>query len=109
LSFADAVVRGYEIHCGVSRGAAMDAPLCRLDDGRSDGVVSRDGQILATYLHGLFDHPEALRALLECAGVRNAEPLDIRTLRDASLERLADTVEAHLDTRALRALLGIAA
>lgn len=109
LSFADAAVRGYEIHCGVSRGAALDAPLCRLDDGRSDGVVSRDGQILATYLHGLFDHPDALRALLEWAGVRNTESLDIRTLRDASLERLADAVEAHLDTRALRALLGIAA
>ncbi|HEX5352763.1 MAG TPA: hypothetical protein VFW60_01655, partial [Rhodanobacteraceae bacterium] len=109
LAFTDAAVRGYEIHCGVSRGPALEMPACVLDDERPDGARSPDGQIFATYLHGLFDHSEALHALLGWAGVRDAAPVDIRSLRNASLERLADAVEAHLDTHALRALLGLAA
>ncbi|TAN05401.1 MAG: cobyric acid synthase [Rhodanobacteraceae bacterium] len=108
LAFADAVVRGYEIHCGVSRGPALAQPACRLEDGRRDGALSADGQILATYLHGLFDHPDALRALLEWAGLRAAAHFDIGALRDDSLERLADAVETHLDTGVLGELLGVA-
>ena len=105
LAFADAALRGYEIHCGVSRGTALHSPLCRLDDGRSDGAVSQDGQVIGTYLHGLFDHPDALRVLLAWAGLHDPAALDIDALREASLERLADAVEMHLDVRALRGLL----
>ena len=54
----------------------------------------------------MFDQPAALAALLAWAGVRAAAPLDIRAAREASLERLADLVEARLDTRRLRALTG---
>jgi adenosylcobyric acid synthase len=109
LAIGDAALRGYEIHCGVSRGAALEVPLCVLDDGRREGAISSDGQILASYLHGLFDEPAALSALLAWAGLHDARPFDIQTLREASLERLADAVEAHLDTRMLRGLLGVAA
>ncbi len=62
-----------------------------------DGAVSADGQILATYLHGLFDTPHACAALLEWAGLDGAEALDYPALREASLERLADTFAEHLD------------
>src|SRR5690606_32052073 len=61
---ADAPVRGYEIHMGVSRGAALERPLLRMADGRFEGACSPDGQILGSYVHGLFDTPEALAALL---------------------------------------------
>jgi adenosylcobyric acid synthase len=108
LAIADAAVTGYEIHCGVSRGAALGNPACVLDDGRNDGAAGCDGQILASHLHGLFDAPEALTALLAWAGLRDVRAVDIRALRELSLERLADAVEAHLDTRALRALTGCA-
>lgn len=107
LAFADAVVQGYEIHCGVSRGAALAHPFARLDDGRMDGARSADEQVIGTYLHGLFDHPQALSALLRWAGWRDATPLDVGALREASIERLADVVEAHLDTRLLEQVLGM--
>ena len=69
---------------------------------RPDGAVSDDGQILATYVHGLFDHPEAQAALLHWAGAGAAvSGVDLGALREASLERLADTVEAALDLSAL--------
>ena len=107
LTFADARVSGYEIHCGVSRGPALDVSFARLDDGRPDGARSTDGRVIGSYLHGLFDEPEALAALLRWAGLRDAVTLDVHALREASIERLADAVERHLDTRTLEQLLGM--
>lgn len=104
-----AEVHGYEIHCGVSRGPALDSPLVRLDDDRYDGACSADGQVAATYLHGVFDHPRALTALLHWAGLRDAASVDVHALREASIERLADAVEAHLDDAVLLRLLGMEA
>jgi adenosylcobyric acid synthase len=105
LAFVDAPVQGYEIHCGVSTGPALDSPATTLDDARSDGAISADGQVLGSYVHGLFDEPAALAALLDWAGLDGAEAVDLAALREASLERLADAIEAHLDTRTLLALL----
>ncbi|MFC0679886.1 cobyric acid synthase [Lysobacter korlensis] len=107
LSFegVEAPVRGYEIHCGVSEGPALARPFAYLAHGRADGACSADGRVLGTYLHGLFDDADALDALLRWAGLRDAQRLDMRALREASLERLADIVDAHLDTDALLRLL----
>ena len=89
-------VRGYEIHCGVSSGPALSRPSSLLDGKRSDGAISEDGSILATYLHGVFDDPQAQAALLRWAGLRDAEAIDVHALREASIERLADAIDAHL-------------
>ncbi len=100
-------ISGYEIHAGVSSGPALEQPAVRLDDGRCDGAVSTDGQILGTYLHGLFEGPEACAALLRWAGLEVAQTVDYHGLRERDIERLADLVETHLDTARLRALCGL--
>jgi adenosylcobyric acid synthase len=100
LAFAEALVTGYEIHMGESRGPALASPAVRLA-GRDDGALSADGQVLGTYLHGLFEMPEACAALLSWAGLERPVPLDYPALREANLDRLADAVEEHLDLRAL--------
>jgi adenosylcobyric acid synthase len=97
-------VHGYEIHHGRSRGPAFERPLLELD-GRPEGAVSEDGQVLGTYVHGLFDAPEALRTLLRHAGVSAPAPLDYEALLEASIDRLADTIEAHLDMPRILALM----
>lgn len=109
LAFADAEVQGYEIHCGVSRGSAMANPFAQLSDGCSDGAMSTDGHVAGSYLHGLFDHPQALSAVLQWAGLQRASAPDVRALREASIERLADAVEAHLNTAMLEQWLGMTA
>jgi adenosylcobyric acid synthase len=97
---------------GTTRGRALERPAVCLDEGqaggRADGAISGDGQILGTYCHGLFDHPEALAALLAWAGLREAQAVDFAARREADLERLADTVETALDWRRLNAALGAA-
>ncbi|SDS57092.1 cobyric acid synthase [Pseudomonas oryzae] len=108
LALEDAEVSGYEIHAGVSRGAGLERPAVRLDAGRCDGAISLDGQVLGTYLHGLFETPAACSALLRWAGLREVATPDYHALRERDIERLADLVEAHLDTARLRALCGLA-
>src|SRR5512135_1924799 len=48
LMLEDAPIAGYEIHAGVSTGAALHHPAAQLESG-ADGAISDDGQILATY------------------------------------------------------------
>lgn len=99
LAQGDAVVRGYEIHAGITTGPALARPAVMLtgpDGDRPDGATDADGQILVTYVHGLFDTPQALDALLRWAGLATSTQVDLDALREASLERLADAVEAAL-------------
>ena len=95
-AFADAVVSGYEIHMGVTQGVALDRPAFYVD-GRPEGAISADQQILGTYLHGLFDHPAACSALLRWAGLDSATTVDLAALRDVSLDRIADAAEPLLN------------
>lgn len=107
LVLEDAEVSGYEIHAGVTSGDALSHAAVRLDDGRSDGALSADGQILGTYLHGLFETPAACSALLRWAGLEDVQSVDYHALRERDIERLADLVENHLDTDLLRKLCGV--
>ena len=91
-----AQVTGYEIHMGLSVGPALLRPAIQFEDGRTDGALSEDGQILVSYLHGLFDDPEACKALLEWAGLSCANPMDYGALREASIDRTADAISENL-------------
>lgn len=107
LALEDAEVGGYEIHAGVTSGPALESPAVRLDDGRCDGALSADGQVMGTYLHGLFESPAACAALLRWAGLGEVQQLDYHALRERDIERLADQVEAYLDTQKLKSLCGL--
>ncbi len=102
---AQVPVHGYEIHAGISHGPALDRPLVRLNNGRHDGARSEDDQILATYLHGLFESAASLTALLAWGGLAQPQPLDHAALREAAIERLADACAAHLDLGHIEQLL----
>ena len=97
LTLDEAHVRGYEIHMGQSTGVALDRPALLLDDGRADGALSPDRQILGTYLHGLFEEPSACAALLRWAGLTAPLALDHARRREEMLDRLADAIESALD------------
>jgi adenosylcobyric acid synthase len=80
-------VDGYEIRQGRTTA----------DDGTEPLVVS-DGAVAGWYLHGMFEDPAVLEALL------GSRPT--RTLDD-TFELLADVVDEHIDTGVLRSLAGL--
>ncbi|WP_106477725.1 cobyric acid synthase [Phytohalomonas tamaricis] len=101
-------VSGYEIHVGESVGAALKRGVFALDDGRYDGALSEDEQILGTYIHGVFDQPQTLEALLKWAGVTEPQAFDYGRKREEEIERLADATAQALgeSMQLLRALTG---
>ncbi len=105
---------GYEIHCGESsltQGDLTQPMLIKhvadqpLPEAKLDGLLSNDQQILATYIHGLFDSPQACQLILGWAGLTNAQHIDINQIREQQLNRLADVLEAHLDMNTLKGLI----
>ena len=88
-AFAHATVSGYEIHMGETQASAGVEPAFCID-GKPEGVRSMDDLILGSYLHGMFDHPEACAALLRWAGLQNAKQIDMAQLREQSIDRIAD-------------------
>jgi len=104
LAFADAEVLGYEIHMGVSTGSALARPAHLIKD-QAEGAISADGQVAGSYIHGLFDHPQACAAWLQWAGVSTQVAYDYTQLREQSLDTLADSLRQHLNWKALAAYL----
>ncbi|MGX9461614.1 cobyric acid synthase [Shewanella sp. A14] len=105
---------GYEIHCGESSLTHSDVtqpilikqvaeeplPMTKLD-----GMVSDDQQILATYVHGLFDEPASCQLILQWAGLKSRQAININQIREQQLNRLADVLETHLDMNTLKGII----
>ncbi|CCQ09410.1 Cobyric acid synthase [Pseudoalteromonas luteoviolacea B = ATCC 29581] len=96
-------ITGYEIHAGRSFGQALEQPFLHFSNHplgfTQDGFITHDNQIAGTYLHGLFDVPEACTQILNWAkpGQWHANSFDLAQHREAQLERLADVCEQHLN------------
>ena len=106
LALDSAQVSGYEIHAGVTQGDALARPAVLLADG-PDGALSSDGQVMGTYLHGLFESQAACDALLAWAGLQQPQTQNYHQQRERSIERLADAVEEHLKLDLLMEILGL--
>lgn len=102
------VVRGYEIHLGVTRRRQCPPCFQIIDQAgtRDDGAVSPDGLVWGTYIHGVFDVPSFRRAWLNRVRARKGLPPRnvsdsenvTRRLRSA-LDEWADHVERHVDMK----------
>ncbi|MES2073235.1 MAG: cobyric acid synthase [Pseudomonadota bacterium] len=89
-------VAGYEIHMGLTY-ASNDTLPAFIINGEEEGTRSPDDQILGSYLHGMFDEPEASAALLAWAGLKTDVRVDLADLREQSLDRVADACIPLLD------------
>jgi adenosylcobyric acid synthase len=109
-------LQGYEIHMGRTHGGRPWLEIAQRGDATvhlTDGSANDDGTVWGCYLHGLFANSVLRRLWLaslselpkEKERPRAVEPTGATSLH-ASLDRLADTVEAALDMRRLETILG---
>jgi adenosylcobyric acid synthase len=96
-------IHGYEIHVGRTAGPALETPMLDLA-GRSDGTVSADGRIMGCYVHGLFAADGFRHAFLARLKERARSGFGFEQQIDATLDALADHLEAHVDLDGLLAL-----
>jgi adenosylcobyric acid synthase len=112
LGNKNCLVKGYEIHCGISKyyheieskgeqdEVEIHAPLLidKSDNQATDGYVSKDNQIAGTYLHGIFDEGDATQLLVDWLDSNNdiQKTINLNEHREQQLERLADVCQEHL-------------
>ena len=87
--------RGYEMHVGLTDGPDCARPLLRFADGRPEGAISTNGRVAGAYVHGLFTHDPQRAAWLAALGAPS--DLAYEPMVEATLDALADHLEAHLD------------
>lgn len=102
-------VRGYEIHMGQSERDEDTKPFVhiqtRLGEGVDvwDGAVNKDGNVMGTYIHGIFDDVPFCRAYLN--EIRKSKGLDalesdvdsFDAFKEKEYNKLADLMREHLD------------
>jgi adenosylcobyric acid synthase len=101
---------GYRIHHGRVRGATGSQPWLEGDDGVALGW--RQGRIVGTTLHGLFEADGFRASVLRWVAGLSGRPdavipgqVGFRAARMARLDRIADVLEASIDLKALFALI----
>ncbi|KAA3593414.1 MAG: cobyric acid synthase [Candidatus Scalindua sp. AMX11] len=123
-------VTGYEIHMGKTQLLEEALPFSKIiersgrvvqtgnsdkgeDMGLEDGAVSRDGKVVGTYLHGIFDNDlfrlEVINSLRQKRGLSLLSQNEL-TVADREKERhykrLADVTRRHLDMDVIYSLIG---
>lgn len=120
------ILSGYEIHMGRSTALGTGALACfqiLRRNGRpvtpedaADGLMSADGRVWGTYIHGIFDNDGFRRRWLDWLrarsgtigpGATTADAFCYRSWKDEQYDLLADHVRRHTDVAAVYRLLGI--
>ena len=97
---------GYEIHAGQNAFGPDCVPWLTIG-GETDGVCNPAGNVIGTYLHGIFDDGQFFSAL--AAHIRKAKGVletqaPVQTMeqfREKEFDRIADIVRASLDMDAV--------
>ena len=100
------LVNGYEIHCGVSKFNDANSNnsqhviefINHANGETFDGILSTDGQIIGTYLHGLFDSVDACQLLMNWVKPENKiqQFINLNEHRELQLNKLADVCREYL-------------
>lgn len=100
----DAPFKGYEMHIGRTTRTGSIASMLHFSDGREDGSVSACGRISGCYVHGLFSNDLFRAAWLKRIGMASSA-FDYEANIDATLDRLAQHLEQHVDCDGLLRLI----
>jgi len=104
---------GYEIHMGRTEGTEETRPfLVEQRSGEAcadyDGSLSRDGNVVGTYLHGLFHNDAIRRAILQELAERKGATVALASTHFSAAEhydRLAAHVRASLNMDLIQRLI----
>jgi adenosylcobyric acid synthase len=96
----DIVVRGYEIHMGLTTGSSMLNPFEVTQRGPQccadlEGCMSPDGNLMGTYIHGLFHNDDFRWALLHKLAAKKGKEFS-PLIGSFSIEEQYDRLAAHV-------------
>ena len=121
LHFIDSTISatglaGYEIHMGHTDFTGEEIHPFSVRRGNEtlnvlEGLVSKDGHVFGTYIHGVFDHDDFRRDILNAIRKhKGLAPLEntrnLRAEKQRNYERLAAVVKESLNMELLRNIMG---
>jgi len=119
LAGPDPEIRGYEIHMGRSRPLGSATALLEISErnGRpvrvQDGLVSEDGRVWGTYLHGLFDN-DGLRHRFISRFLKGEDLVPTKERlrsfhhwKEEQYNKLASHLRNHLDISRIYKIIGL--
>ena len=119
--YVDGELTGYEIHMGetVSGGGNPARPFARISEraGKAahlfDGCVSDRGNVLGTYIHGIFDNDRFRYRLIKHLKLKkglesvDGTPLSSQKIKEEKYNILADIVRGNIDMGMVYKILGM--
>ena len=99
-------IDGYEIHAGMNIPGPEAVPWLRIR-GKADGITNREGNVLGTYLHGLFDNGQLFAAAASRIRMLRGETnqpcsrFSFEEFREKEFDRLASVVRSSVDMDAI--------
>ncbi len=112
-------VHGYEIHMGRSRFLGPAMPLLEIVERNGepvrvqDGLISSDGRVWGSYLHGLFDNDGLRHRLVsrlmsgDQVELAKARLESFRSWKEEQYDKLAMHLRSHLDMDRIYQIIGL--
>ena len=104
-------LEGYEIHMGVTTGAAPIAQLTDAVTGEARADGGQSGNVYGSYVHGVLDRPGVASAVIGAlAAKKGVDPASLGKVSDAEHKQrqydiLAETMRAHMDMKKIYEIL----
>lgn len=110
-------VYGYEIHMGTTKSYTEEKKLVNINqcNGKiyemTEGNVNEKGNVIGTYLHGIFDGIEfrqhIANTLRRTKKLKERQSIAYESVRDKEIDRLADVVRKSLDMDKIYEVAGL--
>ncbi len=110
-------IYGYEIHMGKTTLLDEGKSLININKSNNeeanhlDGVVNNKGNVMGTYIHGIFDGVEfrqhIINELRRDKGIEEKVSMPYEHLREKELDKLADLVRASIDMNKIYKIMGL--
>ncbi|GAA0766413.1 cobyric acid synthase [Clostridium subterminale] len=110
-------IYGYEIHMGKTTIMDEGKNLITINKSNNeetnhlDGVVNDKGNVMGTYIHGVFDGVEfrqhIINELRRNKGIEEKASMPYEHLREKELDKLADLVRSSIDMDKIYKIMGL--
>jgi adenosylcobyric acid synthase len=102
IEWKDQLLKGYEIHQGVTHAKKADQVVMTSQNGEAIGIQS--GRVIGTYLHGVLDNEAFRKWFLKENGVES-DQWDYLTQKQKSYDRWAEHLKDSVDWPTIRQIL----
>jgi adenosylcobyric acid synthase len=104
-------LQGYEIHMGES--IYNEKSFVTIDNGTKVGVISKEGNLMGTYMHGIFDNLEFTKIFIDNIllkkGIENTSTIinNYDFIKEQEFTKLGNLIREHLDVEFIKKIIGL--